>query len=101
MPLGHWREHSGHAHDQRVTRRSKARPSPKKATSVLRVVFGPPQLRRVELAFAAFCAARWAVSIALLVYAFERSGTTTASLIAAALLSAGREGSVSPAAGHS
>ena len=53
---------------------------------MLRVVFGPRQLRRVELAFAAFCAAEWAIWIALLVYAFERSGTTTASLIAAALL---------------
>ena len=53
---------------------------------MLRIVFGPRQLRRVELAFAAFCAAEWAIWIALLVYAFERSGTTTASLIAAALL---------------
>jgi hypothetical protein len=57
-----------------------------KTASVLRVVFGSRQLRRVELAFAAFCAAEWAIWIVLLVYAFERSGTTTAGLIAVALL---------------
>ncbi len=66
--------------------RFPGRLSPKKTASVLRLVFGPRQLRRVGLAFAAFCAAEWAIWIAIVVFAFERSGTTTASLIAVALL---------------
>jgi MFS family permease len=77
---------TGDVHDPRVIRRLPERVSLEKTASVLRVVFGPGQLRRVELAFAPFCAAEWAVWIALLVYVFERSGTTTAGLIAVALL---------------
>jgi hypothetical protein len=75
-------------HDPWVIRRLPGRVwvSLEKTASVLRVVFGSRQLRRVELAFAAFCAAEWAIWIVLLVYAFERSGTTTAGLIAVALL---------------
>jgi MFS family permease len=73
-------------HDRRVIWRFPGRLSLTKTASVLRVVFGPRQLRLVELAFAGFCAAEWAIWIALLVYAYERSGTTTAGLIAVALL---------------
>ncbi len=73
-------------HDPQVIRRIPGRLSVERTATVLRVVFGPRQLRRVELAFAAFCAAEWAIWIALLVYAFDRSGTTTAGLIAVALL---------------
>ena len=49
---------------------------------VLARVLGNGRLRRVELAFAGFSLGEYAVWTAILVYAYERGGTTAAGLIA-------------------
>ena len=60
-----------------------------RVASVLRSVFGNRDLRSVELAFAAFNSAELGVWIAMLVYAYERSGATDAGIVAAIQLVVG------------
>ena len=55
-------------------------------TAVIRRLWRRPEVRRVELAFAGFTMAEYGTWVAVLVYAYERGGTTEAALVAIAQL---------------
>ena len=55
-------------------------------TAVLGELLHNPRVRRLELAFGAFNIAEYGVWVAVLVYAYERGGTTAASIVAVAQL---------------
>src|SRR4029078_6409977 len=65
---------------------SPASPAAEMVARALTAVFRNPELRRVQLAFVAFNAAEWGTWIAMLVFAYEQGGTTTAGLVALAQL---------------